>query len=53
MLCLVLRYRQYKGFILHVAQRGRGLLWGGLQLYPEAIGSGVVHLANEILKEKA
>jgi glutamate dehydrogenase (NADP+) len=45
-------YGQYKRIENHVAQRGRGILWGGLQLYPEAVGHGIVHFANELLKDK-
>ncbi|KAG5185513.1 glutamate dehydrogenase 1 (NADP-dependent) [Tribonema minus] len=45
-------YGQYKRVNDHVAQKGRGVLWGGIPLYPEGVGHGVVYFANEMLRDK-
>ncbi|CAM9471976.1 unnamed protein product [Discosporangium mesarthrocarpum] len=45
-------YGQYKRINDHVAQRGRGVLWGGAHLYPEAAGYGVVEFARLALEDK-
>ncbi|CBN74525.1 Glutamate dehydrogenase 1 (NADP-dependent) [Ectocarpus siliculosus] len=45
-------YGQYKRINDHVAQRGRGVLWGGAMPYPEATGYGVVEFARCMLEDK-
>lgn len=45
-------YGQYKRINDHVAQRGRGVLWGGAHFYPETSGFGVVEFAKCILADK-
>eukprot|EP00904_Undaria_pinnatifida_P010369 jgi/Undpi1/6462/HiC_scaffold_20.g08941.m1 len=45
-------YGQYKRINDHVAQRGRGVLWGGTHFYPEAAGYGVVEFAKCVLEDK-
>lgn len=45
-------YGQYKRINDHVAQRGRGVLWGGSMPYPEATGYGVVDFASAMLLDK-
>lgn len=45
-------YGQYKRTSIHHAQKGKGLLWGGVYPYPQATASGVAHWAKRALEGK-
>jgi glutamate dehydrogenase (NADP+) len=45
-------YGQYKRMSIHHAQKGKGLLWGGVYPFPQATASGVVHWAARVLEGK-
>jgi glutamate dehydrogenase (NADP+) len=45
-------YGQWKRMNSHLAQRGSGILWGGLNPYPQAVGHGIVHFAEAMLNGK-
>lgn len=41
-------YGQYKRTNVHHAQKGKGLLWGGVYPFPQASAWGVVHFARKV-----
>lgn len=41
-------YGQYKRVNQHCGQVGKGLLWGGVPVYQQAQGYGVVHFAEQV-----
>jgi glutamate dehydrogenase/leucine dehydrogenase len=41
-------YGQYKRSNVHHAQKGKGLLWGGVYPFPQATAWGVVHFAKKV-----
>jgi glutamate dehydrogenase (NADP+) len=41
-------YGQYHRNSVHHAQKGRGLLWGGVYPFPQATAWGVVHFARRV-----
>jgi len=43
-----MKCQQYERTNVHYAQKGRGLLWGGVYPYPEASAYGVVHFARKV-----
>ncbi len=45
-------YGQLKRIHHHMGQRGKGILWGGLNLFPQSIGHGVVYYANAMLRKR-
>ncbi len=45
-------YGQLKRIHLHLGQRGKGILWGGLNPYTQSIGHGVVYYTNAMLKKR-
>ena len=45
-------YGQYKRTSNNYSRHGRGLLWGGTLMHPEAFGFGVVSFAKHMLAER-
>ena len=41
-------YGQFKRTNVHHAQKGKGLLWGGMYPFPQAPAWGVVHFAKKV-----